>query len=103
MRECGKLPRSDVSREKQDSFASGVGALEVLKSFVHHNSRNIFARVPREEAHFGKLASERDEFSANDASALTRRHLRISKSQVAQANATQPPMHEINSEAEGDS
>jgi hypothetical protein len=74
MGEGGEFPGAEVCGEKEDAFAAGVGALEIFESFIDDDAGGIFAGVTREEADFGELASERDEFAAQDAAALTLRH-----------------------------
>jgi len=69
-----EFPGSEVSGEKEDAFAASVGALEVFKSVIDDNAGDVFTGVTREEADFGELASEGDEFAAKQAAARTRRH-----------------------------
>jgi len=93
--EGGELPGSQVSGEKQNAFASSVRALEVFKSVVDDDAGDIFSCVTREEADFGELASEGDEFAAKKAAALALRHFREGERQVAQADATQPSVNGV--------
>jgi hypothetical protein len=74
--EGGEFPGSEVSGEKKNAFAAGVGALEVFKSVVDDDAGDVFAGVTREEADFGELASEGDEFASKQAAAIARRHFR---------------------------
>jgi len=74
--EGGEFPGSEVSGEKEDAFAASVGALEVFKSVIDDNAGDVFTGVTREEADFGELASEGDEFAAKQAAALALRHFR---------------------------
>src|SRR5208337_2907502 len=94
--EGGKLPSAEVSGKKQNAFAPCVGALEVFKAVVDDYARDIFAGVAGEEADLGKLASEGDEFAANQAAALARRHFGKSESQIAQADPAQASVNRIN-------
>src|SRR5208337_2760550 len=93
--ESGKLPGSEVAGEKQDAFAASVGALEIFKAVIDDDAGDIFAGVAREEADLGELASEGDEFAANQAAALAGRHFWEGKSQVAQANAAQASVNGV--------
>jgi hypothetical protein len=98
--EGGKFPGSEVSGEKQNAFATSVSALEVLKSVIDDDTRDIFAGVAGKKADFGKLASEGDEFAANQAAALARRHFGKGETQIAEADATKAPVNRIDSEPE---
>ena len=68
--EGGEFPGSEVSGEKEDAFAASVGTFEIFKAFVDDDAGDIFFGVAGEETDFGELASEGDEFSANDAAAI---------------------------------
>jgi hypothetical protein len=91
----GEFPGSEVSGEKEDAFAASVGALEVFKAVIDDYAGDVFAGVAREEADFGELASERNEFAAKQAAALALRHFREGESQVAQADAAQPSVNSV--------
>jgi hypothetical protein len=93
--ESGEFPSSEVSGEKKNAFAANVSALEVFKPVIDDYAGDIFAGVAREEADFGELASERNEFAAKQAAALARRHFGESESQVAQADATQASVNRV--------
>ena len=93
--EGGELPGSEVSGEEEDAFAAGVGALEVFESVIDDDAGDIFAGVAREEADFGELASEGDEFAAKQAAAFALRHFREGESQVAQADAAQASVKRV--------
>jgi|SRR6266852_2504325 len=93
--ESGEFPGSEVSGEKKDAFAASVGALEVFKAVIDDDVGDIFAGVAREEADFGELAAERDEFAAKQAAALALRHFGEGESQVAQADATQASVNGV--------
>ncbi len=95
MSECGEFPGSEVGGEKQNAFAASVRALEVLKAIIDNDARDIFTGVAGEEADFGELASKRNEFTANQAAALARRHFGEGESQVAQADATQASVRNV--------
>jgi hypothetical protein len=84
-----------VTGEKKNAFAASVGALEVFKCIIDDDAGDIFASVAREEADFGELASEGDEFAAEETAALARRHFREGESQVAQADATQASVNRV--------
>jgi hypothetical protein len=84
-----------MASEKENSFATSVGALEVFKAVVDDYARDIFAGVAGKEADFGELASEGDELSANQAAALAWRHFREGESQVALADTTQASMNRV--------
>src|SRR6266403_1575404 len=100
--EGGKLPRSEVSGEKEDAFAASVGAVEVFKFVIDDDAGDVLTGVTREEADFGELASERNEFAAKQAAALALRHFREGESQVAQADASQASMNRVDGSAECD-
>ena len=72
VREGGEFPGAEVSGEKKDAFAAGVGALEVFEAVVDDYAGDILASVAGEEADFGELAAEGNEFSAKQAAALAR-------------------------------
>ena len=72
VREGGKFPCPEVSGEKENAFAAGVGALKIFEAIVDDDLRNIFARVPGEKADFGELAAEGDKFSAQQFAAFAR-------------------------------
>ena len=74
--EGGEFPGSEVSGEEEDAFAAGIGALEVFEAVVDDDARDIFAGVAGEEADFGELASEGDEFAAKQAAAFALRAYR---------------------------
>ena len=74
--EGGEFPGAEMAGEKQDPFAASIGALEVFKSVIDDYAGDIFAGVAREEADFGELASEGDEFAAKQAAALALLHFR---------------------------
>src|SRR5580692_4130304 len=93
--ESGKLPCSEMPGEKDDAFTASIGALEVFKSVIDDNARDIFARVAREEADLRQLASERNKLSAQQTAALSDRHFRERKSKIAQANVAQAPINRI--------
>src|SRR5208282_5875929 len=101
--EGGDFPGSEVSGEKQNSFAASVGAFEVFKAIVDHGARNVFTGVTREEAHFGELASEGNEFAANQAAALVLRHFGKGEGQVADADATQASVNRVDGQSQRDS
>jgi hypothetical protein len=75
-----------MAREKQDSFAAGQGALVVFQSVVHDDLGNIFPGVAGEEAEFGKLASEGNEFPAQQAMAVLRGHIGEGQGEIAHAD-----------------
>jgi hypothetical protein len=102
MGEGGKFPSADVSGKKEDTFAASVGAIEIFEAFVDHDARDIFFGVAGKETEFGELASEGDEFSANDAAAIGFRHFREGDRQVAKANAAEASVDGVDCEAEGD-
>jgi hypothetical protein len=70
MREGGELPGAEVSGEKKNASAASIGALEVFKAVIDDYAGDIFSGVTREEADFGELAAEGDEFAAKQAAAL---------------------------------
>ena len=55
--EGGEFPGSEVGGEKENAFAARVSALEVFKTVIDNDTRDIFAGVAGEEADFGELAS----------------------------------------------
>jgi hypothetical protein len=93
--EGGEFPGSEVSGEKKNTLAASVGALEVFKSVIDDDAGDIFVGVAREEADFGELASEGDEFASKQAAAGALRHFREGESQVAEADATQTPVNRV--------
>jgi hypothetical protein len=93
--ESGEFPGTEVGGEKQNAFAASVSALEIFKAVIDDDARNIFAGVAGEQADFGELASEGNEFAANQAAALARRHFREGESQIAHGNATQAPVNSV--------
>jgi hypothetical protein len=95
MSEGGEFPGSEVSSEKKNAFAASVRALEVFEAVVDYDAGDIFAGVAREEADFGELASEGDEFAAKQAAALAGRHFREGESQIAQADVTQASVKRV--------
>src|SRR5208337_5106685 len=103
MKEGGEFPGSEVAGEKQNALAASVRALEIFKALIGNDAGRVFAGVAREEADFGELASEGDEFAAQQAAALGRRHFREGESQVAEADAAQASVDEVDDEAESDS
>jgi hypothetical protein len=88
--------------EKQNAFAASVSALEVFKTIIDDDAGDIFAGVAGEEADFGKLPSEGDEFAANQVTALARRHLGEGDSQVAHGNAAQAAVKQVHYQPERD-
>src|SRR4029077_11193340 len=95
MSERGELPGAEGSGEKKNASAAGVGALEIFKAVIDDYAGDIFSGVAREEADFGELASEGNEFAAKQAAAFARRHFREGESQVPQADATQASVNRI--------
>jgi len=102
MGEGGKFPCADVSGEKEDAFAARVGAIEIFEAFVNDGAGDIFFGVAGKETEFGELASERDEFSANDAAAIGFRHFREGDGQVAEADAAETSVDGVDDESESD-
>jgi len=100
--ESGEFPGAEVAGEKQNAFTASVSALEVFKAVIDYDAGDIFAGIAGEEADFGKLASERNEFAANQATALALGHFGKGESQVAPADATQAPVNDVDGQAEGD-
>jgi hypothetical protein len=93
--ESGELPGAEVSGEKKNAFAASVGALEVFKTVIDDYAGDIFSGVTREEADFGELAAEGDEFAAKQAAAGALRHFREGESQIAQADAAQASVNRV--------
>jgi hypothetical protein len=91
-----------VGGEKENAFAASVGALEVFKAVIDDDAGDIFAGVAGEEADFGELASERNEFSANQTAALALGHFGEGEREVAHANAAQAPVKRVDGQPEGD-
>jgi len=102
MGECGKFPGTNVSGEKEDTFAPSVGAFEIFKAFVDHDAGDIFFGIAGKETKFGELASEGDEFSANDAAAIGFGHFREGDGQVAKTDAAEASVDSVNGERESD-
>jgi hypothetical protein len=93
--ESGELPGAEVSGEKNNAFAASVGALEVFKAVIDDYAGDIFSGVTREEADFGELAAEGDEFAAKQAAAGALRHFREGERQIAQADAAQASVNRV--------
>src|SRR5438552_6265041 len=102
MRESGKLPASDVPRQEQHAFATLRRAVEVLVAVVSNGAAYVLTRIFREQADFGKLASERGENAAHNLPAFAGRFLRERERQVAHADATKLPVHEVDQLSQAD-
>jgi hypothetical protein len=81
--EGGKFPGSQMSGQKQNAFAPGIGALEVFEAVIDDHACDIFFRVSREEADLSELTSEGNEFSANYPALLAWVHLGKGEREVA--------------------
>ena len=103
MGEGGEFPGAEVSSQKQNAFAAGVGALEVLEPVVDYDAGDVFARVAGEKADFGELASERNENTAQDAASLAATHLGEREGEVAHADSAQASVKQVHHQPEGDS
>src|SRR5947208_480893 len=97
MRESRELPRTQVSGEKQNSFAAGQRALEVFESFVHDRFADVLARVFGEQADFGNLAAKRCEYPAQNFLSLPPALFRKRQLQVAHAHTPELGVQEIDS------
>ena len=89
MRECGKLPASEVTGEKKNPFAAGESALIVFKSVIDDDVGDVLASVRREQTDLGKLAAKGDEFSANKTAAFGKRHEGKSHAEITHAHPAQ--------------
>ena len=68
---------------KRTPLPRAIGAFVVFEAVVDDDAGDIFFGVAWEEADFGELASEGDEFSAKDAATFARRTCREGERQIA--------------------
>ena len=91
-----------MAGEKEDPFATSVGALIVFKPFIYHYARDIFACVAGEQADFSQLPSQGDEFSAQQPTTLAVRHLRKCEREIAHPHTTQASVDRVDAQTEAD-
>ena len=84
-----------MARQKQNSLAAGQCTLVVFEPVIHHNFGSIFPGVTGEEAEFGQLASERNEFSPQKPTSVLRGHVGESEREIAHADGVQPAMDTV--------
>ena len=68
--EGGEFPGAEVTRQKQNSFAPGIGAFEVLESVVNYDLADVFTGVLRKQTNFRRLPSEGGKNTAQDSGTL---------------------------------
>src|ERR1022692_3670974 len=90
-----QFPGSQVRGEKQYALAAGLGAFVVFESVVDDDVGDIFAGVTGKEADFGKLASERDEFSAHKTAAIFEGQFWKGQCEVAHADGAQAAVNMV--------
>src|SRR5580692_9371307 len=102
MGEGRKLPRAEVAGEEQHAFPAGFRLFVVFESVVDDDFLDVLERVAGKLADFGELASQRSEFSTQDAGALGIAFLGKSHGQIAHADFSQAGVKEIDHLSKGD-
>ena len=102
VRKGGQLPRAQVSGEKQHTFAASQRALVVFESLIDNGLADVLARVSREQANLGDVASEGCKDTVKNLLAFCARLLRKSEFEIPHTDAAQLPMQQIDEPRDGD-
>src|SRR5258707_1312089 len=82
--------------QQKDTFTALTGGLKVFKAVMNGNILYVFFRILGKQAKLGKLAAHAGEYSAKNPLALAAVLLRECQLEIAQADAAQFRMREIN-------
>ena len=102
MGEGRKFPRAQMAGQKENSFATREGTLEVFEAFINNPLVHVFARIAGKEANLGELAAEGNVFTTKNVATLAAGHPGKGQRQVTHPHMAQASVEEVHHKAEGD-